>query len=105
MIKKDDDDDDDVKGTLLGGAQGVPPSTLDIFETENPIDKKRKFLTCDFLDHSLIFNLSQGNFQKDIQQTVTDTVGWRGTPYNNKLLIHTQGCSAQKGYHFQASCI
>ena len=65
MIKKDDDDDDDdVKGTLLGGAQGVPPSALDIFETENPIEKKRKFLTCDFVDHSLIFNLSQGNFQK-----------------------------------------
>ena len=37
MIKKDDDD---VKGTLLGGAQGVPPSTLDIFEMENPTDKK-----------------------------------------------------------------
>ena len=64
MIKKVDDDDD-VKGTLLGGAQGVPPSTLVIFETENPIDKKWKFLTFDFLDHSLlIFNPSQGNFQK-----------------------------------------
>lgn len=64
MMKKDDDDDD-VKGTLLGGAQGVPPSTLVIFETENPIDKKWKFLTFDFLDHSLlIFNPSRGNFPK-----------------------------------------
>ena len=38
MIKKDDDDD--VKGILLGGAQGVPPDTLVIFEMENPMDKK-----------------------------------------------------------------
>ena len=38
MIKKDDDDG--VKGILLGGAQGVPPGTLVIFEMENPMDKK-----------------------------------------------------------------
>ena len=63
MIKKDDDDD--FKGILLGGAHGVPPGTLVIFEMENPMDKKWKFLTFDFLDHShLIFNPSQGNFQK-----------------------------------------
>ena len=38
MIKKDDDDD--FQGILLGGAHGVPPGTLVIFEMENPMDKK-----------------------------------------------------------------